>query len=380
MSEGKENCAPVKQNGSNEPTHNDGVAMVSDQLSTISLDAALISTVHVEVRIKKGVIKWEAEKWRSSIRDTLLSLDSVLNWRPMPISNESSLSKLFESILVGCSAAPDGTTIKLTDSNLLDANMHIYRLLDYEPEKQQISADDDPQSSSVGSQIRELPCREFDQIWENLIFGDNIKNELLSYVYAILRLSDRGANASILRVNRLILLHGPPGTGKTSLCKGLAQKLSIRLNKRYKQSVLVEINSHSLFSKWFSESGKLVQKMFDQVEELADENKVLVFVLIDEVESLTMARTGALNRNEPGDAVRAVNALLTQIDRIRRFPNVLVLATSNISKVDFLFVISSYHLQVLIDLIGCCLPNSNVPVGSIRNTPSISSVFDIVNE
>ena len=51
------------------------------------------------------------------------------------------------------------------------------------------------------------------------------------------------------------------GTGKTSLCKALAQKMSIRLSGRYEFGQLVEINSHSLFSKWFSESGKLVQKM-----------------------------------------------------------------------------------------------------------------------
>ena len=42
-------------------------------------------------------------------------------------------------------------------------------------------------------------------------------------------------------------------TGKTSLCKALAQKLSIRLSKLFTTFQLIEINSHSLFSKWFSE-------------------------------------------------------------------------------------------------------------------------------
>jgi hypothetical protein len=36
---------------------------------------------------------------------------------------------------------------------------------------------------------------------------------------------------------------------------------------------------------------------------------------------------------EPSDAVRAVNALLTQLDLLRRKPNVMVLTTSNITQV-----------------------------------------------
>ena len=35
---------------------------------------------------------------------------------------------------------------------------------------------------------------------------------------------------------------------------------------------MLEINSHSLFSKWFSESGKLVQRLFNNITELVDED------------------------------------------------------------------------------------------------------------
>jgi ubiquinol-cytochrome c reductase cytochrome c1 subunit len=113
--------------------------------------------------------------------------------------------------------------------------------------------------------------------------------------------------------------------------RGLAQKLAIRLGKQFPQSKLVEINAHSLGSKFFSESGKLVGRMFESIETiLDDEPDTLTCVFVDEVETLASKRERTLNGNDPFDAVRAVNSLLTALDRLRHHPNVVVLCTSNL--------------------------------------------------
>ena len=51
-------------------------------------------------------------------------------------------------------------------------------------------------------------------------------------------------------------------------------------HKSYSHARLLEINSHSLFSKWFSESGKLVQRLFHSITELVEEEDSFVVVLI----------------------------------------------------------------------------------------------------
>ena len=100
--------------------------------------------------------------------------------------------------------------------------------------------------------------------------------------------------------------------------------------------------------------------MFAKIQELIDDPEAFVCILIDEVgkllrvlvtlqregttwhvqvESLTSARKSAMSGSEPSDAIRVVNALLTQIDYIKRFPNVLILTTSNVTgAIDLAFV------------------------------------------
>uniref|UniRef100_A0AAR5PM19 AAA+ ATPase domain-containing protein n=1 Tax=Dendroctonus ponderosae TaxID=77166 RepID=A0AAR5PM19_DENPD len=181
----------------------------------------------------------------------------------------------------------------------------------------------------------------FTSLIHSIVIGDvsPIPVNILQYGKTMMEFSKKGINANIISCNRVILLHGPPGTGKTSLCKALAQKLCVQMRDVYSSGVLIEINSHSLFSKWFSESGKLVTNMFSQIKEICENSNLLVCVLMDEVESLAHARDQSISGNEPSDAVRVVNAMLTQIDQIKKCPNVLILATSNMTEaIDLAFV------------------------------------------
>ncbi|CAH8521321.1 unnamed protein product [Heterobilharzia americana] len=164
-------------------------------------------------------------------------------------------------------------------------------------------------------------------------FRFNYKLNLLQYAQTALLFADLKVSSSVISWNRVILLYGPPGTGKTSLCRALANKLAIRMADRYSSTQLIEINTMNLMSKWFSESARLVSKMFDAIKEYLESRDHLVCLLVDEVESLTAVRSSSMSGCEPSDAIRVVNAVLTQIDQIKRFPNILILATSNVTGV-----------------------------------------------
>ena len=104
---------------------------------------------------------------------------------------------------------------------------------------------------------------------------------------------------------RSVLLHGPPGTGKTSLCRALAQQLSIRLSSTFPLCKLVEFDAHLVFSQYFGESGRIVNTFFVMIESLLDENEsTLICVFVDEIESLACKRQYPGSSNEPQDSLR----------------------------------------------------------------------------
>ncbi|KAF6762769.1 P-loop containing nucleoside triphosphate hydrolase protein [Ephemerocybe angulata] len=311
-----------------------------------SIDKAHI----VEVRLQERTAE-RFETIRKHVQAYISTLDrialpsKVQGWQDVP-----DLASSVDQILI-CESRCPLNVLNVSDALL---QVHVYQPTDSDSfeEYSNGGGSGDGTDDTMAATVCELPNKNWEGLWDSLIYGDDVKMKLLDYIQATFTLSDAGIDSNLIAWNRVVLLHGPPGTGKTSLCRALAQKLSIRLSHRYSHARLLEINSHSLFSKWFSESGKLVQRLFNSINELIEEEDAFVVVLIDEVESLTAARNGAAAGTEPSDGLRVVNALLTQLDKLRHKKNVLVMSTSNLIKaIDCAFIDRADIVQY-IDLPG----------------------------
>jgi hypothetical protein len=275
----------------------------------------------VECCVKHGVPRSSWPELEAGLRRLLVDCTVLINHDFAGYLKEPLLSSSIESVSVA-------ETQPLTESSFVHTidcqiMIHIYTS---QNEVHEEPIDDEGVSTAFSTTT--LPSRTLNGLWQSLHYERGIQYELLRYVNASLTFSLYNVDTNLISFNHLILLHGPPGTGKTSLCRALAHKMAIRLSGHAVH--LLEIKAHELFSKWFSESGKLIARMFDEIEELTRNECNFVFVLVDEVESLIMARRASLQGNEPSDSVRAVNALLTQLDKLKTRSNVIIMATSNI--------------------------------------------------
>jgi AAA+ superfamily predicted ATPase len=135
----------------------------------------------------------------------------------------------------------------------------------------------------------------------------------------------------VTALHGLVLLYGPPGTGKTTLARAVAQEMVPFVSGRKVR--LIEINPHGLMS---AEHGQSQQKVYELLSEhlplLADDGMPTV-VLLDEVESMTVARSAASLSANPADVHRATDAVLASLDRnAADHPHVVTVATSNFTE------------------------------------------------
>ena len=173
-----------------------------------------------------------------------------------------------------------------------------------------------------------LPADHHDKDWDAIIVPKGVKERLLSQALLTLKHGRKLSQLAGLP-HGLIVLAGPPGTGKTTLGRGLAQVAALAL-ARQGATTLVEINPHAFPSDMLGESQRNIMRLLqDTVPEIAARRPFTV-VLIDEVESFAVRRTSASFETNPVDVHRATDAVMLGIDEIaRRLPSVLFVTTTN---------------------------------------------------
>ena len=176
--------------------------------------------------------------------------------------------------------------------------------------------------------VHALPADHHDGPWDHIVTPPGVKERLLNH--ALLTLLHGPALATMAGLpHGLIILAGPPGTGKTTLARGLAQMAARGVAKRGATTYL-EIDPHAFPSELLGESQRNITRlMMDTIPELAARRPHTI-VLVDEVESFAVRRSAASFGANPVDVHRATDALLAGIDAVAAdLPRVLFLATTN---------------------------------------------------
>ena len=163
------------------------------------------------------------------------------------------------------------------------------------------------------SALREVYVQSPNVKWTEIGGLESIKEELREAIEWPLKHSDLFTEADIVPPKGL-LLHGPPGTGKTMIAKAVATNSDANF---------ISIKGPELLSKWVGESEKGIREIFRKARQASP-----CVVFFDELDSVAPRRSSSgSGDSHVGD--RLVSQLLTEMDGLQDLKGVVVIGATN---------------------------------------------------
>ncbi|XP_023636504.1 26S proteasome regulatory subunit 6B homolog [Capsella rubella] len=176
--------------------------------------------------------------------------------------------------------------------------------------------------------------------WDNIAGYDQQKREIEDTILMALHSPEvyddivRGTRSKFESNRpRAVLFEGPPGTGKTSCARVIANQAGIPL---------LYVPLEAVMSKFYGESERLLGAVFSQANELPDG----AIIFLDEIDAFAISRDSEMH-----EATRRVlSVLLRQIDGFEQDKKVVVIAATNRKQDLDPALISRFDSMILFDL------------------------------
>ncbi|CAD7087084.1 unnamed protein product [Hermetia illucens] len=185
---------------------------------------------------------------------------------------------------------------------------------------------------------RDIIKKDLGVAWKN-IYG-NTKIISLIKEAVLLPLEQPSLFSSNIKPWKSVLLHGPPGTGKSLIAKALCTETLGRVT-------FFRICPSTIISKWRGESEKTIRVLFEVARYYAPS-----IIFFDEIEALTSRRDSG---SEHEASKRFKNEFLSLLDGVGEDnSNIFILATTNLPWEMDLAFLRRFEKKILTDM-----PNTN---------------------